>query len=38
MEFEYRLLSEERCKEIDRLSIQDPYGYGKMLSTKGFFG
>ena len=31
MEFEYRLLSEERCKEIDSLNIMDPYGYGKLL-------
>ena len=37
MEFEYRLLSEERCKEIDSLNIMDPYGDGKRLSTRGFY-
>ena len=37
MDFEYRLLSEERCKEIDSLNIMDPYGDGKRLSTRGFY-
>lgn len=35
MEFELRMISEERCKEIDRWEICDPYGYGKKLSTHG---
>ncbi len=34
MEFEYRKISEERCKEIDSWEIHDPYGYGKVFKAE----
>lgn len=34
MGFEYRKLSEERCKEIDSWEICDPYGYGKVFTAE----
>lgn len=33
-EFEYRGISEERCKEIDSWKLQDPYGHGKILMAE----
>ena len=38
MEFEYRLLSEERCNEIDSLNIKDPYGEGKNYVQQDVIG
>ncbi len=34
MEFEYREISEERCKEIDSWEIHDPYGYGLVFTAE----
>lgn len=34
MEFEYRKISDERCKEIDSWEIHDPYGYGKIFTAE----
>lgn len=34
MEFEYRGISEERCKEINNWRIRDPYGYGKFFMAE----
>lgn len=33
-EFEYRKISEERCKEIDSWEIHDPYGYGWVFTAE----
>lgn len=35
-EFEYRKISEERCKEIDSWEIHDPYGYGTLFTAKKY--
>lgn len=34
MKFKYRMISEERCKEIDSWEIRDPYGYGKIFTAE----
>lgn len=34
MEFEYRKISDERCKEIDSWEIHDPYGYGLVFTAE----
>ncbi len=34
MEFEYREISEERCKEIDSWEIRDSYGCGKAYAAE----
>lgn len=34
MKFKYRMISEERCKEIDSWEIHDPYGYGKIFTAE----
>lgn len=34
MEFEYRKISDEICKEIDSWEIHDPYGYGLVFTAE----